>query len=194
MPARVRPRVQGVQPGVDRRPEPPRKTAPRHRCAGTGPRANPDPHSAVPKCLSGHLDDATACSPARSNAVNQSGIAAESVVTKAGGGQYADPTELFCTPIDARSSSATPWCTSTAGHITAIRPAAGHRRWGHWPTARSPAVDMLHSAGDVQHHKSAPRRRQQSPPQLSDPSTVGPIGDRGDQIGEHPRGMDPGPW
>ena len=49
---------------------------------------------------------------------------------------------------------------------------------------------MLHSAGDVQHHKSAPRRRQQSPPQLSDPSTVGPIGDRGDQIGEHP----PGAW
>ncbi len=57
----------------------------------------PDPHSSVPDCLSGHLDDATACSPTRSKAVNQPGIAAESAATKAGGGQYADITELFCT-------------------------------------------------------------------------------------------------
>jgi peptidoglycan/LPS O-acetylase OafA/YrhL len=57
----------------------------------------PDPHFAVPICLSGHLDDATACSPPRSTAVNESGIAAESAATKAGGGQYADLTELFCT-------------------------------------------------------------------------------------------------
>ena len=51
----------------------------------------------VPICLSDHLDDATACSPPRSTAVNQAGIAAESAATKAGGGQYADLTELFCT-------------------------------------------------------------------------------------------------
>ena len=57
----------------------------------------PDPQTAVPICLSGHLDDATACSPPRSTAVNQPGIAAESAATKAGGGQYADLTELFCT-------------------------------------------------------------------------------------------------
>jgi peptidoglycan/LPS O-acetylase OafA/YrhL len=57
----------------------------------------PDPHSVVPICLSGHLDDATACSPPRSTAVNESGIAAESAATKAGGGQYADFTKLFCT-------------------------------------------------------------------------------------------------
>jgi hypothetical protein len=57
----------------------------------------PAPHSVVPICLSGHLDDATACSPPRSTAVNESGIAAESAATKAGGGQYADLTELFCT-------------------------------------------------------------------------------------------------
>ena len=57
----------------------------------------PDPHTLVPICLSGHLDDATACSPPRSTAVNESGIAAESAATKAGGGQYADLTELFCT-------------------------------------------------------------------------------------------------
>ena len=57
----------------------------------------PDPRSMVPDCLSGHLDDATACSPPRSTAVNQSGIAAETAATKAGGGQYTDLTELFCT-------------------------------------------------------------------------------------------------
>jgi peptidoglycan/LPS O-acetylase OafA/YrhL len=57
----------------------------------------PDPHFVVPICLSGYLDDVAACTPARSTAVNQSGIAAEAAATQAGGGQYADPTELFCT-------------------------------------------------------------------------------------------------
>jgi SGNH domain (fused to AT3 domains) len=57
----------------------------------------PDPQSLVPTCLSGHLDDATACSPPRSAAVNQPGVAAESAATKVGGGQYVDLTELFCT-------------------------------------------------------------------------------------------------
>jgi hypothetical protein len=56
----------------------------------------PDPHSSVPICLSGHLDDATACLQPRSTAVNESGIAAESAATKAGGGQYVDVTDLFC--------------------------------------------------------------------------------------------------
>jgi peptidoglycan/LPS O-acetylase OafA/YrhL len=56
-----------------------------------------DPHSVVPICLSGHLDDAAACSPRKSTAANEPGIAAESAATKAGGGQYADVTELFCT-------------------------------------------------------------------------------------------------
>jgi peptidoglycan/LPS O-acetylase OafA/YrhL len=57
----------------------------------------PDPHLEVPICLSSHLDDATVCAPSRSKAVYQSGITAESAATKAGGGQYADLTELFCT-------------------------------------------------------------------------------------------------
>jgi hypothetical protein len=57
----------------------------------------PDPHADVPVCLSGHLDDARACSRPRSTAVNESGIAAESAATKAGGGHYADLTDLFCT-------------------------------------------------------------------------------------------------
>jgi peptidoglycan/LPS O-acetylase OafA/YrhL len=57
----------------------------------------PDPHTSVPICLSGNLDNAAACSPARSTAVNEPGIAAESAATDAGGAQYADLTGLFCT-------------------------------------------------------------------------------------------------
>jgi peptidoglycan/LPS O-acetylase OafA/YrhL len=56
----------------------------------------PQPDSVVPDCLSVHLDDATACSPLRAKAVNQPGIAAETSATKAGAGQYADLTALFC--------------------------------------------------------------------------------------------------
>nr|WP_231985352.1 acyltransferase family protein [Mycobacterium sp. E796] len=56
----------------------------------------PDPQVVVPVCLSGHLDDANACSPARSTAVNQAGIVAEAEATKSGGGEYADLTDLFC--------------------------------------------------------------------------------------------------
>ncbi|WP_322858655.1 acyltransferase family protein [Mycobacterium europaeum] len=57
-----------------------------------------DPRSSVPACLSAHLDDAGACAPARSAAVDDDGIAAERAATMAGGGQYADLTDLFCTP------------------------------------------------------------------------------------------------
>jgi peptidoglycan/LPS O-acetylase OafA/YrhL len=57
----------------------------------------PDPHLEVPICLSSHLDDGTVCIPARSTAVNQAGITAESTATKAGGGEYVDLTDLFCT-------------------------------------------------------------------------------------------------
>ncbi|MEV0948073.1 acyltransferase family protein [Rhodococcus sp. NPDC049939] len=57
----------------------------------------PDPHSTVPTCLSTHLDDAMACSPERTEAMNASGIAAEAAATAAGGGRYADLTDLFCT-------------------------------------------------------------------------------------------------
>ncbi|WP_343603010.1 acyltransferase family protein [Mycobacterium sp.] len=57
----------------------------------------PDPGSRVPDCLSSHLDDATACSPLRSSAVDAPGVVAEAAATRAGGGQYADLTDLFCT-------------------------------------------------------------------------------------------------
>lgn len=73
-----------------------------HRLRGTGAKVlvlgpAPDPHALVPTCLSGHLDDAAACAPPRSTAVNDPGIVAEAAATKVGGGDYADLTELFCT-------------------------------------------------------------------------------------------------
>jgi peptidoglycan/LPS O-acetylase OafA/YrhL len=57
----------------------------------------PNPGSDVPDCLSAHLDDVAACSPPRSTAVNDPGIAAETAAVTAGGGRYADLTALFCT-------------------------------------------------------------------------------------------------
>lgn len=62
----------------------------------------PDPQSPVPTCLSGHLDDATACAPRRSVAVNDAGISAERAATTGNGGHYADLTDLFCAPTVAR--------------------------------------------------------------------------------------------
>jgi hypothetical protein len=59
----------------------------------------PDPHTTVPTCLSEHTGDASACTPARPIAVNDSGITAEQAAATAGGGHYADLTSLFCTPI-----------------------------------------------------------------------------------------------
>ncbi|CRZ17077.1 acyltransferase family protein [Mycolicibacterium neworleansense] len=57
----------------------------------------PDPHTTVPTCLSAHMDDATACTPDRSIAVNDTGIAAEAAAVQAGGGQYARLDQYFCT-------------------------------------------------------------------------------------------------
>ncbi|MEV6138353.1 acyltransferase family protein [Nocardia sp. NPDC051990] len=57
----------------------------------------PDPHTTVPACLSEHIDDAAACTPARPVAVNDVGIGVEQAAATADGGQYADLTSLFCT-------------------------------------------------------------------------------------------------
>ncbi|MCU1668431.1 MAG: acyltransferase [Blastococcus sp.] len=57
----------------------------------------PDPHTWAPSCLSDHLDSAAACFPARAAAVNARGVAAETAAAHAGGGRYADLTDLFCT-------------------------------------------------------------------------------------------------
>jgi peptidoglycan/LPS O-acetylase OafA/YrhL len=61
-----------------------------------GPAA--DPHGVVPACLSAHLEDATACAPARSAALDGGGIGAERAATTSAGGQYADLSDLFCAP------------------------------------------------------------------------------------------------
>ncbi|MGN6338455.1 acyltransferase family protein [Mycobacterium sp.] len=58
----------------------------------------PDPQSSAPTCLSAHLDDARACAPARSAALDGDGIAAEQAATTGNGGQYADLTDAFCSP------------------------------------------------------------------------------------------------
>ena len=58
----------------------------------------PDPHGSAPACLSGHLDDATACAPTRPGALDDGGIGAERAATTGAGGQYADLTDLFCAP------------------------------------------------------------------------------------------------
>ena len=56
-----------------------------------------DPQSTVPTCVSAHMDDAAACAPPRTEGLNDGGIAAEAAATTAGGGQYAELSELFCT-------------------------------------------------------------------------------------------------
>lgn len=57
----------------------------------------PDPHSVVPVCVSGHLGDALACAPARDEAIDGDGIAAEAAATRRAGGQYVDLSGFFCT-------------------------------------------------------------------------------------------------
>ncbi len=90
----------------------------------------PDPRTAVPDCLSAHLDDATVCSPPRSAAVNKAGIAAETAATKASGGQYADLTELFCTSnrcpvIVGNAMVYLDWNHLTAEYSRQLAPAIG---------------------------------------------------------------------
>jgi hypothetical protein len=57
----------------------------------------PDPRTVVPTCLSAHLNSVGACTPARATAVDDRGVTAEVRATEAGGGDYADVTDLFCT-------------------------------------------------------------------------------------------------
>jgi hypothetical protein len=84
----------------------------------------------VPICLSSHLDDASACSPSRSTAVNQAGIAAESAATQAGGGHYTDLTELFCTAdrcpvIVGNTLVYVDWCHLTLEYSRLLAPVIG---------------------------------------------------------------------
>jgi len=56
-----------------------------------------DPHSTVPTCVSAHMDDATACAPTRADGLNDAGIKGEAAATAAGGGQYSELSDYFCT-------------------------------------------------------------------------------------------------
>jgi hypothetical protein len=80
-----------------------------------GPTA--DPPAPVPLCLSGYLDDATACAAVR-GAEHGPGIAAESAATQAGGGRYADITELFCTANRCPAIVGNTMVYFDAGHLT----------------------------------------------------------------------------
>jgi hypothetical protein len=80
-----------------------------------GPTA--DPPAPVPLCLSGYLDDATACAGIRS-AAHGPGIAAESAATEAAGGQYADITELFCAANRCPAIVGNTMVYFDAGHLT----------------------------------------------------------------------------
>jgi peptidoglycan/LPS O-acetylase OafA/YrhL len=80
-----------------------------------GPTA--DPPAPVPLCLSGYLDDATACAAVR-DAEHGPGIAAESAATEAGGGRYADITELFCTANRCPAIVGNTMVYFDAGHLT----------------------------------------------------------------------------
>ncbi len=79
----------------------------------------PDPITSVPECLSGHLDDAAACSaPASQNAFNGSGIKAEATATTSAGGEYADLTQLFCAVDRCPAIVGNTMVYFDAGHIT----------------------------------------------------------------------------
>ncbi|ORW84647.1 acyltransferase [Mycobacterium sp. IEC1808] len=80
----------------------------------------PLPHltTSVPGCLSEHLEDATACSPPMSYAFDRPGMAAEAAAVKAGGGQYADLSELFCTAKRCPVVVGNTLVYVDAGHLT----------------------------------------------------------------------------
>lgn len=80
-----------------------------------GPTA--DPPAPVPLCLSGHLDDATACAAAR-GVEHAPGVAAEAAATAAGGGQYADVDPLFCSANRCPAIVGNTLVYFDAGHLT----------------------------------------------------------------------------
>lgn len=62
----------------------------------------PDPHTTVPTCLSAHMDDATACAPNRSIAMNANGIAAETAAVTPAAGSTRGWTSTSAPPNAAR--------------------------------------------------------------------------------------------
>lgn len=77
----------------------------------------PDPPAPVPLCLSGHLEDATACA-AKWGGKHEPGIVAETAATQAGGGQYSDITDLFCSANRCPAIVGNTMVYFDAGHFT----------------------------------------------------------------------------
>ena len=68
--------------------------APRLVVIGDNPSSPADP----PACLSGHLDDVSACATARADAVRPEFISGEVAAARAHGVTFIDTTDWFCTP------------------------------------------------------------------------------------------------
>lgn len=77
----------------------------------------PEAPAPVPPCLSGHLDDATACS-AKPGKSDGRGIADESAATQSAGGQYANIAELLCTTTRCPVIVGNTLVYFDAGHLT----------------------------------------------------------------------------
>ena len=61
---------------------------------------NPSSRTDPPACLSGHLDDASACATARADAVRPDRISGEVAAARAHRTTFVDTTDWFCTPTD----------------------------------------------------------------------------------------------
>jgi hypothetical protein len=59
---------------------------------------NPSSRTDPPACLSGHLDDASACATARTDAVRTDRISGEVAAARAHRATFVDTTDWFCTP------------------------------------------------------------------------------------------------
>ena len=59
---------------------------------------NPSSLADPPACLSGHVDDASACATARADAVRPDRISGELAAARAHGATFIDTTDWFCTP------------------------------------------------------------------------------------------------
>jgi peptidoglycan/LPS O-acetylase OafA/YrhL len=60
---------------------------------------NPSSRTDPPACLSGHVDDATACATARADAVRPDRVSGELTAARAHGATFVDTTDWFCTAV-----------------------------------------------------------------------------------------------
>ncbi len=82
---------------------------------GDNPASTVDP----PACLSGHLDDTSACATARDDAIRPDRISAEVAAARAHGVRFVDTTDWFCTGHHvSQPSSATCSVMRDETHVT----------------------------------------------------------------------------